>query len=184
MMADIQRLVTKDLSEPYSVFTYRYFLHNGPRFCICAYSRKDDDPATQVMIATIVCKLEGEGDQMQGYMAMLAVDQDYRKRGIAQKLVTMVIDRMVEDGCKEVMLETEVCRVAAVFTPAVCALFGLLVRVVRCLFHSVTLRLSHRSPGFKSWRASSVLKAGLRKGREDGEVLSERRGCIQAEALD
>ena len=109
MMADIQRLVTKDLSEPYSVFTYRYFLHNCPRFCICAYSRKDDDPSTQVMIATIVCKLEREADgELRGYMAMLAVDQDYRKRGIAQKLVTMVIDRMVEDGCKEVMLETEV----------------------------------------------------------------------------
>jgi GNAT superfamily N-acetyltransferase len=60
------------------------------------------------MIATIVCKLEGEGDAMQGYMAMLAVDKAYRKQGIGKKLVTMVIDRMVEDGCKEVMLETEV----------------------------------------------------------------------------
>lgn len=116
MLPDIQRLVTKDLSEPYSVFTYRYFLHNSPRFCICAYSEKDNDPSTRVMISTIVCKLEGEGDAMQGYMAMLAVDQDYRKRGIAQKLVTMVIDRMAEDGCKEVMLETEVL-LTALSTP-------------------------------------------------------------------
>ena len=108
MMPDIQRLVAKDLSEPYSVFTYRYFLHICPRFCICAYIRNGEDPSALTMIATIVCKLEGEGDSMQGYMAMLAVDENYRKRGIAQKLVNMVIDRMAEDGCREVMLETEV----------------------------------------------------------------------------
>jgi N-alpha-acetyltransferase 30 len=82
MLPDIQQLVATDLSEPYSVFTYRYFLHNCPRFCICTYARKASDPNTQKMIATIVCKLEGEGDAMQGYMAMLAVDKDYRNRGI------------------------------------------------------------------------------------------------------
>jgi len=108
MLPDIQRLVSRDLSEPYSVYTYRYFLHNCPRFCICAYAPDPVEPSKQAMIATIVCKLEGEGDAMQGYMAMLAVDKAYRKQGIGKKLVTMVIDRMVEDGCKEVMLETEV----------------------------------------------------------------------------
>ena len=90
MMADIQRLVSKDLSEPYSVYTYRYFLHNCPRFCICAYARSPANDSERTMIATIVCKLEGEGDAMQGYMAMLAVDKDYRKLGIGKKLVTMV----------------------------------------------------------------------------------------------
>lgn len=109
MLGDIMRLVTRDLSEPYSVYTYRYFVQNCPRFCICAYSRSVEDHTKQSMIATIVCKLEGEGEAMQGYMAMLAVDKDYRKKGIGKALVTMVIDRMVEDGCKEVMLETEVC---------------------------------------------------------------------------
>jgi hypothetical protein len=63
MMPDIQRLVSKDLSEPYSVFTYRYFLHNCPRYCICAYAIGDD--GVREMMATIVCKLEGEGEAMQ-----------------------------------------------------------------------------------------------------------------------
>lgn len=27
-MPDIMRLITKDLSEPYSIYTYRYFIHN------------------------------------------------------------------------------------------------------------------------------------------------------------
>ena len=108
MIADIQRLVTRDLSEPYSIFTYRYFLHNCPRYCICVYAKDNSDSAPEKMIATIVCKIEGEGEGMHGYMAMLAVDKDYRKKGIGKKLVEMVIDRMVEDGCTEVMLETEV----------------------------------------------------------------------------
>ena len=32
-MEDIMALITKDLSEPYSVYTYRYFIHNWPRLC-------------------------------------------------------------------------------------------------------------------------------------------------------
>ena len=38
VLADIQRLVAADLSEPYSVFTYRYFLNNWPKLCICVYA--------------------------------------------------------------------------------------------------------------------------------------------------
>lgn len=32
-MPDIIRLITKDLSEPYSIYTYRYFIHNWPQLC-------------------------------------------------------------------------------------------------------------------------------------------------------
>ena len=33
-MPDIMRLIQKDLSEPYSVYTYRYFIHNWPHLCL------------------------------------------------------------------------------------------------------------------------------------------------------
>ena len=33
-MPDIMRLMRTDLSEPYSIYTYRYFIHNWPRLCI------------------------------------------------------------------------------------------------------------------------------------------------------
>ncbi len=33
-MDDIMALISKDLSEPYSVFTYRYFLAGWPRYCL------------------------------------------------------------------------------------------------------------------------------------------------------
>lgn len=32
-MPDIIKLIQKDLSEPYSIYTYRYFIHNWPKFC-------------------------------------------------------------------------------------------------------------------------------------------------------
>ena len=32
-MPYIMKLIQKDLSEPYSIYTYRYFIHNWPRLC-------------------------------------------------------------------------------------------------------------------------------------------------------
>ncbi len=106
VLPTIQTLVGKDLSEPYSIFTYRYFLHQWPKLCICAY---DDDK----MIGIIVCKAEVERGIMRGYIAMLTVDEAYRKQGIAIQLVTMGLDRMEEVGCEEVILEVEAVNVKA-----------------------------------------------------------------------
>lgn len=45
-MPDIMRLITKDLSEPYSVYTYRYFIHNWPKLCflVSIFCSVHDDP--------------------------------------------------------------------------------------------------------------------------------------------
>lgn len=32
-MKDIMTLISRDLSEPYSIYTYRYFIHNWPNLC-------------------------------------------------------------------------------------------------------------------------------------------------------
>lgn len=32
-LPDIIHLIENDLSEPYSVYTYRYFIHNWPNLC-------------------------------------------------------------------------------------------------------------------------------------------------------
>lgn len=110
-IVDIQRLVSKDLSEPYSIFTYRYFLHNWPDQCICGFVDTVDEAGLpkREMIATVVCKSEGpEEDNKQGYIAMLAVDNRFRKRGIGSHLVQQGIDAMIRAGCKEIVLEAEV----------------------------------------------------------------------------
>jgi len=36
-MAELMRLIEKGLSEPYSVYTYRYFINNWPQLCILAH---------------------------------------------------------------------------------------------------------------------------------------------------
>jgi N-alpha-acetyltransferase 30 len=40
---DVMRLVALDLSEPYSIFTYRYFLHRFPDLCILAVEQESGD---------------------------------------------------------------------------------------------------------------------------------------------
>ena len=38
-MPDIMRLIQKDLTEPYSIYTYRYFIHNWPNLCFMVSTR-------------------------------------------------------------------------------------------------------------------------------------------------
>jgi len=38
-MPDIMRLIQRDLSEPYSIYTYRYFIHNWPKLCFLVSDR-------------------------------------------------------------------------------------------------------------------------------------------------
>lgn len=102
----IMALVSKDLSEPYSIFTYRYFLHKWPELCVCAYT--ENNQGESEMVGTIVCKAEEEEGEIKGYIAMLTVTDKYRKVGIGSKLATMGIDRMIAAGCVEIVLETEV----------------------------------------------------------------------------
>lgn len=101
-MPDIMRLIQKDLSEPYSIYTYRYFIHNWPKLCFLAM---DGDKC----VGAIVCKLDLHKKVVRrGYIAMLAVDENYRKRKIGSNLVLKAIQAMVVDDADEVVLETEI----------------------------------------------------------------------------
>jgi peptide alpha-N-acetyltransferase len=106
-LPEIQELVSRDLSEPYSIFTYRYFLHSWPSLCICVYATKLAT-GERKMIGTIIGKADQEGGILSGYIGMLTVDKEYRKAGIGSKLAKMIIHRMIEAGCDEIVLETEV----------------------------------------------------------------------------
>ncbi|XP_029454098.1 N-alpha-acetyltransferase 30-like [Rhinatrema bivittatum] len=106
-MPDIMRLITKDLSEPYSIYTYRYFIHNWPQLCFLAMV--DDE-----CVGAIVCKLDMHKKMFRrGYIAMLAVDSKYRRKGIGTNLVKKAIYAMVEGDCDEVVLETEITNKSA-----------------------------------------------------------------------
>ncbi|XP_075388491.1 N-alpha-acetyltransferase 30 [Tenrec ecaudatus] len=106
-MPDIMRLITKDLSEPYSIYTYRYFIHNWPQLCFLAMVGEE-------CVGAIVCKLDMHKKMFRrGYIAMLAVDSKYRRNGIGTDLVKKAIYAMVEGDCDEVVLETEITNKSA-----------------------------------------------------------------------
>ncbi|XP_023320330.1 N-alpha-acetyltransferase 30-like [Eurytemora carolleeae] len=107
-MPDIMRLIQADLSEPYSIYTYRYFIHNWPNLCYIARHGSK-------YVGAIVCKLDYHKGAVtkRGYIAMLAVDENYRKRKIGATLVKKAIEAMILDMADEVVLETEVTNKAA-----------------------------------------------------------------------
>lgn len=88
-MPEIMRLIQKDLSEPYSIYTYRYFIHNWPKLCFLATHEGK-------CIGAIVCKLDMHRNVVKrGYIAMLAVDKKYRKRKIGSRLVRKAIQVLI-----------------------------------------------------------------------------------------
>ncbi|KAK9669823.1 hypothetical protein RND81_13G157000 [Saponaria officinalis] len=97
----IMRLVDQELSEPYSIFTYRYFVYLWPQLSFLAFHRGR-------CVGTVVCKMGGHRHTFRGYIAMLVVIKPYRGHGIATELVTRSIKAMMQSGCEEVTLEAEV----------------------------------------------------------------------------
>ncbi|KAI4281229.1 MAG: hypothetical protein L6R38_003858 [Xanthoria sp. 2 TBL-2021] len=107
-LAAIRQLISNDLSEPYSIYVYRYFLYQWGDLCFLALDEHDS------MLGVVISKLEPHrGGPMRGYIAMLAVKKEHRGRGIATKLVRMAIDVMIERDADEIALETEVTNTAA-----------------------------------------------------------------------
>ncbi|XP_017756904.1 PREDICTED: N-alpha-acetyltransferase 30-like isoform X1 [Eufriesea mexicana] len=101
-MPNIMKLIQKDLSEPYSIYTYRYFIYNWPKLCFLAMHGDE-------CVGAIVCKLDIHRKVVKrGYIAMLAVNVKYRKQKIGSNLVRIAIQAMVEDDAGEVVLETEI----------------------------------------------------------------------------
>ncbi|KTW31052.1 peptide alpha-N-acetyltransferase MAK3 [Pneumocystis jirovecii RU7] len=120
-LQSIINLITHDLSEPYSIYVFRYFIHQWyenetlislslnyrPELCFLA---KEND----IIVGTIICKLENHKKYLRGYIAMLAVKKEYRKRGIASKMVEKILSIMKEKNTDEVILETEVTNKEAI----------------------------------------------------------------------
>ncbi|KAJ2782969.1 N-alpha-acetyltransferase 30 [Coemansia interrupta] len=113
------KLIECDLSEPYSIYTYRFFVHQWPQLCLLAHSV--DAQGASTCVGVIICKLEAHRRRMmdthfddertslmRGYIGMVAVDKAYRKRGIGRSLVVRAIEAMRGCGADEVTLEAEV----------------------------------------------------------------------------
>ncbi|KAF3918843.1 hypothetical protein ABW20_dc0101434 [Dactylellina cionopaga] len=105
----LRSLISDGLSEPYSIYVYRYFLHQWGDLCYLALDGEN-------LIGVVICKLERhrEHGANRGYIAMLVVKEEYRGRGLATRLVKMAIDAMVIQNADEVVLETEVTNTGAI----------------------------------------------------------------------
>lgn len=64
-------------------------------------------PTSTRAIATIICKQDMHRGTNRGYIGMLSVAKDFRRRGIGRKLVEIAVEEMAKRGAKQVMLETE-----------------------------------------------------------------------------
>ncbi|KAK1753474.1 N-terminal acetyltransferase C complex catalytic subunit MAK3 [Echria macrotheca] len=108
----IRALISKDLSEPYSIYVYRYFLYQWGHLCFMAL-----DPVDSSLIGVVICKLEHHASHSpptrRGYIAMLAVAAPYRGHGVATVLVKKAIDAMAQKNADEVVLETEETNIPA-----------------------------------------------------------------------
>ncbi|KAI6135340.1 acyl-CoA N-acyltransferase [Pisolithus croceorrhizus] len=93
----IMSLVQTELSEPYVIYTYRYFLHQWPQLAFLAI------PAgSSVPIGVIVCKQSMHKHiANRGYIAMLSVNKSWRQRGVASTLVRRSIEVMKQHGVDE-----------------------------------------------------------------------------------
>ena len=119
-MQTIISMIEKELSEPYPIYTYRFFVQKWPHLTFLAYRKNDPE---RKCIGCIVSKLEDQvkhaaRDEVpvtryRGYIAMLAVDPNSRRLGLGRKLVQKTIEDMTELGADEIILETEITNVAA-----------------------------------------------------------------------
>jgi N-alpha-acetyltransferase 30 len=109
-LPQIRELISKDLSEPYSIYVYRYFLYQWAELCFIAVDTTNNNKLAGV----VICKLEPHhGGPLRGYIAMLATKEEHRGKGIAITLVSKAIDLMIAKDADEIALETEETNTAA-----------------------------------------------------------------------
>lgn len=109
---EIMSAMEADLSEPYNIFTYRYFLNRWPELTFLAMIPDDKDKSKEKCIGAIVCSIEDtKNGRRRGYIAMLAVTKEYRHYKIGSTLVKKAIDEMKD--ADEIALETETNNAAA-----------------------------------------------------------------------
>lgn len=114
-------LFEKSLSEPYSVFTYRYFLNQWPQLGILVF----DDEEENQLVGAIIGKMDIHRKNnfsvsppesleiSRGYIGMIAILPEFKRRGIGSELVNRILDEMQKMGAHECILETEVTNMEA-----------------------------------------------------------------------
>lgn len=107
----VHRLVAVDLTEPYTIAIYLYFLKNWPELAIFAYDDEDPNNIVGVIVGSLRCHQDRKA---RGYVAMLAVQEQWRGQGIAKKLISKQVEVFKAKKADEVVLEAKCSNEAAV----------------------------------------------------------------------
>ncbi|KAL4503142.1 hypothetical protein ABPG72_014371 [Tetrahymena utriculariae] len=103
----MMKMIESELSEPYSIFTYRYFLNGWRELSYLAFYEGE-------MIGVVIGNLtKHKSQRLRGYVGMIVVKKQFRRLKLGRKLAQMFIDKCKELGADEVCLETECCNIAA-----------------------------------------------------------------------
>lgn len=107
----IRELMKEHLSEPYSLYVYRYFMYESPQYSFMAFDTSKNNELIGAIVGNVS---KHKNKRMRGYIAMIATKPEYRGQGIGSELVSLVIKEMKEKGkVDEIVLETETINVAA-----------------------------------------------------------------------
>lgn len=115
----IVKLFTKELTEPYSSFTYQYFVFGWPDLCVTVYGVKAEKmPDSSVVgerVGAVVSRVsrKGPGMPLRGYVAMFAVVPEFRGFRLGARMVALTVELMRAKRCDEVYLETPTSNVRA-----------------------------------------------------------------------
>jgi len=72
-------LIDNELSEPYSIFTYRYFLRQWPHLCHMAFTPEGH------CFGCVIAKMDIHRERaMRGYIGMLTVEKEFRGLGVGE----------------------------------------------------------------------------------------------------
>ncbi|EGR29500.1 hypothetical protein IMG5_154460 [Ichthyophthirius multifiliis] len=104
----MMKMIETELSEPYSIYTYRYFVNQWQDLSFLAYYNDE-------IIGVIIGNLNKHrtSQRMRAYVGMVVVKKEYRRLKIGKKLAEMFIEKSRKMGAEEIVLETEYCNKAA-----------------------------------------------------------------------
>ena len=87
-----------------------YFLDLFPDCTIICYDKNLKDEKNNLIVAgAVVGNINRKPKKIQGYIAMLAVEENYRKKGLGKKMVELLMDTFNKTyKVSEMAIETEV----------------------------------------------------------------------------
>lgn len=117
----VQNLFARELSEPYQIWTYRYFVEPWPTLTIFAESNEEIVGCCMANIETRSKSAKPDGvdknpstshtdpasTYKRGYIGMISVIDAYKRRRIGQRLYMLVLKEMRNFGVTVISLETE-----------------------------------------------------------------------------